>query len=185
MKYYRLSIWMSLSLFAMLLSSCGYHLGTSSLSGQYQTFYVPYVKGDVQGYFTQTLINRIAVATPLRYDQDGADLEVKVCLSAPAQRNIGYIYAPNLPNVTTPNEGRLTQTATVTVVDCARRCTVMGPTEITAWLDYDFEPDLGTVNRHAFSLGQLEMNPLARDAAGPALYGLLSEKIVDYVNNSW
>lgn len=160
-------------------------MGSASLTDEHQTFYVPYAKGDVQGTFTQIFIQKMAAGTPLRYAHGDADLEIKVCLSSPVQRNIGFIYAPKDSQVTTANEGRLTQTATVTVVDCTRGCTVLGPTDIIAWVDYDFESDMGTVNRHAFALGQLEMNPLAKDAATPALYGLLAEKIVDYVSNSW
>jgi len=170
-----------------ILSGCGYHLGSSSLAREYKTFYIPYAKGDNQGVFTQALIHRMSTSSPLRYCHDGADVEIKVCLSAPKQNNIGFIYArsrPNTPNVTTANEGRLTQSATVSVVDCSRGCTIMGPTEITAFLEYDFDSDMTVINRHTFSLGQLEMNPLAKDAATPSLYGLLAEKIVDYVNHS-
>lgn len=170
----------------ILLTSCGYHLGTPSLSKSYETFHVSYAKGDNKGIFTSILIEKIASGTQLRYANCDADLEIKVCLSSPAQRNIGYIYGTgNKSKVTFANEGRLTQNATLTVVDTNRKCTIIPTTNLVAWFDYDFESDAGTVNRHAFSLGQLEMNPIAKDVATPPLYGLLAEKVVDYLKNSW
>ncbi len=167
------------------LTACGYHLGTGSLASRYQTISVPYVKGDSEGIMTAALIEKVSTQSMIRYTNTDGDLLLKVCIDKPKGRNIGFRYAPKNSKVVVANEGRLTQTATVTLVDCENCCTVLGPFEVTAIFDYDFEPDMGTVNQHAFSLGQLEMNSLAKDAATPALHNLLAEKIVDYVNNSW
>lgn len=169
----------------LILTSCGYHLGTGSLASRYETITIPYVVGDSQGIMTKALIEKVSTQSMLHYANTDGDLLLKVCMSGPKSRNIGFRYAPKNPKVVVANEGRLTQTATVTLVDCESNCTVLGPVEVTATFDYDFESDFGTINQHAFSLGQLEMDSLAKDAATPALYNLLAEKIVDYVNNSW
>ncbi|MCH9608688.1 MAG: hypothetical protein S4CHLAM45_12690 [Chlamydiales bacterium] len=177
---------MKYALYALLLlTGCGYHLGTGALAERYKTVTVPYVQGDSQGILTKALVEKIASQSMLRYSNNEGDLLLKVCIPSPKSQNIGYRYAPNNSKVVVANEGRLSQEATITLVDCANNCTVLGPTTVLATFDYDFEPDMGTVNQHAFSLGQLEMNSLAKDGATPALYNLLAEKIVDYVNNSW
>lgn len=163
-------------------ASCCYHLGCPSRQGSYETFTVAYAKGDERGDFTATLIERVSSGTFLRYANSGADLEIKVCLSSPSQRNIGFIYSKKDPKVTTAYEGRLTQIATVTVTDCRKRCVLLPSTPVMASMDYDFNPDMTTINQHAFSLGQLEMNPLAKEAAMPSLYGLVADTIVDFVN---
>ncbi len=168
-----------------LLGSCGYHCGTGALAEKYETISIPYVVGDKEGAMTQALIGKISTQSMLRYANDDGDLRLKVCLSGPKSQNIGYRSAPKNEKVIVANEGRLTQEATVTLIDCARSCTVLGPFKVIATFDYDFQSDMSTVNDHAFSLGQLEMNTLAKVAATPPLYNLLAEKITDYINNSW
>ena len=174
-----------LALLLLFLSSCGYHCGTGALAARYNTISIPYVQGDNEGAMTQALIQKVSTQSMLHYANNDGDLLLKVCLSDPKEKNIGYRYAPNSTTVVVASEGRLTQEATVTVVDCENSCTVLGPFKIVATFDYDFLSDMSNINEHAFSLGQLEMNSLAKVAATPALYNLLAEKITDYVNNSW
>lgn len=176
-----------LLLLLLLLSACGYRPGTGALVSQYKTISVPYVQGDKEGAMTQALIEKVSTQSMLTLANDDGDLLLKVCLNGPKSQNIGYRYAPKPKDkkVVVANEGRLTQEATVTLVDCEKNCTVLGPFTVNATFDYDFESDMGTVNQHAFSLGQLEMNSLAKVGATPALYNLLAEKITDYINNSW
>jgi hypothetical protein len=173
----------------VLFTACGYRVGRGGSLVSYSTVCIPYVQGDDTGLFTDAIIHTVVAKTNLNYCSQGADLTLKVCLLQPINENIGFAYAPNdergLAHVIVSNEARLTLTAEVTLLDqCSGRC-LMGPTEITYSIDYDFEPDLSNVNFHAFALGQLEMNNLAQDAAFPPLYTLLAEKIVDYVNYSW
>ncbi len=172
-----------------LVSSCGYRFGRGEVVNQYCTVCIPYVEGDDRGVLTTSLIRAITTRGALAYRSCGADLKLNVCLFSPVDTNIGFAYAPpderGVSNIVVSNEARLQLTARVTVVDrCTGQC-VLGPMEITRFIDYDFEPDLGNVDVHAFSLGQLEMHNLAQDAAFYPLYTLLAEKIVDYVNNSW
>jgi len=179
---------MKKALFYLLLftlTSCGYRCGTGALAERYQTIMVPYAKGDKMGMLTKALIEKVCTQSMLTYVNSGGDLQLNVCITSPKSQNIGYRYAPKNPKVVVANEGRLIQEATVTLVDCKNHCTVLGPFTITTTFDFDFNPDTSTINEHAFSLGQLEMNNLAKDVATPPLYNLLAEKIVDYVNNSW
>ncbi|MFZ0565234.1 MAG: LPS assembly lipoprotein LptE [Chlamydiales bacterium] len=171
----------------LFLTSCGYRFGQGNLSNCYSTICIPYVQGDEKGLLTNALIRTITTRTALTYSSQGAQLLLKVCLFEPIERNIGFDYStiPGEDNIVVSNEGRLTLTAEVSLIDqCTGGC-LMGPMKITSWIDYDFEPDLSNVNFHDFALGQLQMNNLAKDAAYPPLYILLAEKIVDYVDHSW
>lgn len=172
-------------------SGCGYHFGRGELGRLYNTVSVPFVEGDHDGIFTATLVRALTVRGELTYKAAGADLMLKVGLLEPSDTNIGYIYAPpdkgddEASNIVVSNEARLSIGARVILIDRCTGCYIFGPIEIRNSLDYDFEPDLGNSNDHAFSLGQLEMHNLAQDATLPSLYAILAEKIVDYINNSW
>lgn len=172
-----------------LTTSCGYHFGRGELIQRYSTVCVPYVEGDDEGVFTAELIHALNTQGCLSYRSCGADLALKVCLLAPIENNIGFIYAPkdetSVSNILTSNEARLMIVARLQLVDRRSGEAVFGPMEIESSIDYDFDPDLSHVASHDFSLGQLEMHNLAQDAAFPALYRLLAQKVVDYVNNSW
>lgn len=181
----------TISLFIFLLSTgCGYHLGRGQLIDGYSTVCIPYVEGDTQGNFTTALIRAMTTRGALAYSSYGADLLLRVCLLEPDDDNIGFIFAPKNKDtkefkVLVSNEGRLTLTARITLIDRATGACLMGPINVSSWIDFDFEPDLSNVDSHSFALGQLEMHNLAQDAAFCPLYDLLAEKIVDYVNNSW
>lgn len=169
---------------ALLVSSCGYRFGRGELSESYRTICIPYVEGDDQGIFTTALIRAFSQRGGLVYQSGRADLILEVCLFEPIDENIGFIYAPD-SNIVVSNEARLTLTAKISLIEAATGCPLIPSFEVTQSLDFDFEPDLGNVNFHDFSLGQLEMHNLAEDAAFPPLFRILAEKIVDYVNYSW
>ncbi len=178
-----------LLVFCLLFSSCTYKWGKGSIDEQYSTISIPYVEGDWEGILTSALIRRFSANGALEVVNGGGDLCLSVCLLEPQREIIGYIIAPvedtDGKKVLFSNEARLTLTAVVTVTDKRSQCTLFGPLEISAYLDYDYEPDLTSVDDHAFSLGQLEMRNLAEDAARPSLFFLLAEKIVDYVIFCW
>lgn len=179
----------SLLFVCFLTSSCGYHFGRGEIVQRYSTICIPYVEGDDEGIFTTLLIRAVNTQGCLAYRSYGADLLLKVCLLAPVDTNIGFIYAPRkngkVSRIVSSNEARLMIVAKVSLIDRRSGQCILGPIDIESSIDYDFEPDLTHINYHAFSLGQLEMHNLAQDAAFPPLYFHLAEKIVDFVNNSW
>lgn len=179
-----------LCLIVVTLTACGYRWGRGEILERYSTVCVPYAAGDEKGLFTAALVRAITTRGSLRYSSSGADLTLKVCLFAPDDTNIGFIYAPDrkdggISKVITANEARLTMKAQVSLIDRRSGACLLGPLEICSYLDYDFESDLDNVNDNRFSLGQFEMHNMAQDAAFHPLYTLLAEKIVDYVNNCW
>lgn len=173
----------------LFTTSCGYHFGRGELINKTCSVYVPYVEGDDKGYLTNSLIRAISTSSSLTYSSSGARLLLKACLLPPVDTNIGFAYAPqderDVSNIVVSNEARLQISAQVSLVDIRTGECLIGPMVISSYIEYDFEPDLGNVNFHAFSLGQLEMHNLAQDAAYYPLYDLLAEKIVDYVSNCW
>ncbi len=180
-------LWVVL-LLCFFLTSCGYRFGRGGIRDCYSTISVPYVEGDDTGLMTNALVRTLSTKGGLSYLSSGAQLLLKVCLFEPIDENIGFIYAPEkdggISNIVVSNEARLRLIAEVSLIDCCSGECVLGPLEISSSIDYDFESDLSNVQAHAFSLGQLEMNNLAKDAAFPSLYTLLAEKIVDYVRYS-
>lgn len=107
----------------------------------------------------------------------------------PKLENIGFRFAPDKrgerSKILAATEARLTVRAKVSLIECATGRVLLGPVEVFSYLDYDFESDFSNVNRHAFSLGQLEMNQQASDNTYARLNDLLAQKIVDYVEGSW
>lgn len=179
-----------------LLEGCGYRWGPGEIRERYESISVPYVEGDRSGFLTSAIIQRFSTTGALVFHTCDGDLILRVCLLQPEEENIGFIYAPEdeedgdvesgeISNIVVSNEARLCQSAKVTVQDALTGCTILGPVTITAFLAYDFDPDFSDVNDHTTGLGQLEMQGLARETAYPALYRILSEKIVDYVIHSW
>lgn len=175
----------------LLTSSCGYRWGRGEVVGPYQSVYVPYVQGDEDGLFTTALIHELAAQGVLvTTSESSADLLLCVVLKAPEDTNVGFIYAPpkkgaDQSHIIVANEGRLTMCATITLRESQRGEVVLGPCEVTNSMSYDFEPDLGNVNFHAFALGQLEMHNLAADAARDTLYTRFAHKIVTLIHHAW
>lgn len=178
-----------LSCFSLFLPSCGYRWGKGEIGERYATISVPYAEGDGEGILTAAIINQLSKKGSLAYRSCAADLVLNVCLLDPSDENIGFIYANprsgKSSRVLVSHEARLSIAAKVSLIERATGKSVFGPLTIRSYLDFDFEPDLSKSDDHTLALGQLEMHELAKDAAFPALYTLLAEKIVDYVNHSW
>jgi hypothetical protein len=177
-------------LFLFMTAGCGYRLGRGEIIEQYSSVCIPYVEGDTDGNLTTALIRQMTTKGVLAYRNVGADLLLQVCLLEPVDENIDFAYAPREMDgkkvkILVSNEARLTLTARISLIDRFTGECVLGPMNLSSWIDFDFEPDLSNIGFHAFALGQLEMHNLAQDAAFHPLYALLAEKIVDYVNHSW
>lgn len=176
-----------LFVFLLFTTSCGYHFVNK---GRSTALCVPFVEGDRDGFFTKALIYEVSKSSNLNYETC-APYCLEVCLKAPRDENIGFRFAPKdeqsdgFTNILTPEEARLTLTAVVSISNEQTGCVEFGPIEITSSVTYDFESDFSNLDFHSFSLGQLEMHPLAKDNAFCPLYSLLAQKIVDTVQLSW
>lgn len=172
----------------LLASSCGYRLGKGECISKYHSIEIPYVAGDRDGLFTSSLIQAFTQNGTLKVaSRYRGQLLLEVCLFQPFEENIGYTLAVKTkhPDIVVSNEGRVTLTAKVSLIDRCQGTCILSPCDIVDFLDFDFEPDLSKVEDHTLSLGQLEMQPLALEVAKEPIYRKLAQKIVDYVVHSW
>lgn len=177
------------ALIALLLSSCAFHLGEGELIERYETISVPFIEGDLQGAFTQSLINEVATQTGLVYQNSGGDLLLLVRLRQVDNENIGFQYDQKRKGkrikYIIPDETRLSAVAEVSVVDSATGATLLGPTLLEACYDFDHDYYTAQNSVNIFSLGQLTDYDEAYDAALKPLYRNLATKIVDYIKAVW
>ncbi|SCA63477.1 Uncharacterized protein SCG7109_AP_00120 [Chlamydiales bacterium SCGC AG-110-M15] len=183
---------LTISLFlciSLLLSSCGYKTGYGKLSDKYQTITIPFVDGDKSGFLTAELIKRFSQSGALEYRNASAELELKVVLLDDHEEHVGFQFDRdlnnNVVNRLTPTEGRSKVLAEISVIESSTGKTLLGPEELIAVADFDFDPDISVDNVTEFSLGQLSSSDSARDVAKVTTSEILSRKIVDYILNSW
>ncbi len=168
----------------LLFTSCGYHLGSGATLTPCKTISIPYVKNDIEGQFTDLLIQQISINGVARYVSSQGQYCLKVCLESENDTSVGYRYADNstgLIHRVVASENRISIVAHVTLVDGRTGCTVLGPVDIPADLCYDFEPESDLQTSTQFSAGQLNAKPLATNAARIALYRRLAQKIAEFL----
>lgn len=169
------------SLFLLFLTGCGYHLGPSNQPICISTC----IEGDRDGFFTKALIHQIETKNNLTFSNGVSDYRLEVCVLPSEDDTIGYKFAPHNNKILTPEEARLRLAARVSLIDLNTGRKIFGPAIVSSAITYDFESDFTNLNFHAFSLGQLEMRPLAQDDAFCPLYQLLAQKIVDCLSINW
>lgn len=174
---------------ALLVSGCGYHVGNRSPLSHYCAVALPYVANDLNGLLTAEIAAELSRATHLRYCREGGGLTLQVVLCSVTNYNIGFEYDTNNSGARTqrvvPDEGRLTAIARVELIENCSGSLLIGPVDIEASIDFDYDP-LSTENQLAvFSLGQFTQVDLAEDTAELSLFRQLAQKIVNYVIASW
>jgi hypothetical protein len=169
--------------------SCGYKFGHGSMSEQYHTISVPYVKGDHSGIFTAELIKQISHSGAFKYRNSNAELTMKAVIHDYHDENIGFQFDKdadgNRISKLVPTERRVKVLVEVSLIEALTGNIVLGPKFFTAEADYDFDPDITRDNIAGFSLGQLNSTDEAKEVALNPLNQSLSKKIVDYITNTW
>ena len=173
-----------------LTVSCGYHFGgQSSFATKYDTVSVPYVDGDIDGRLTQAIVRELTTGSTVNYVRDEGELLLKVKLTDSRDENIGFRYdrdrSDNVLKSVVQAEGRTTIIAEITLEDSKIGKVILGPTPVTVSIDYDYDVGHSSSNLLSYSLGQLDTVDAAREAASPALYRDLAERIVDHLNHVW
>ena len=176
-------------LLLFMMTGCGYQFGGSSLADRYCSMSVPFVEGDRDGSFTAELVKRVSTSTSFDFEKEGGNLILLVKILDFGDNNIGFRYDRDsegkLLRTIIPAETRTNMIAEVQVVDANSGEIVVGPTRISAYVDYDHEYYSSRDGVNIFSLGQLTDFYEAHDAMYHPLNIALSQKIVDYINNSW
>lgn len=175
-------------LLSVMLTSCGYRLGPASALDTNRSIMVPYVKGDLDGTFTQELIREVCRTTELRYSSCGGDMILCASLIDRREEPIGYRYERNYEDQVgkrlVTSEERVTLTAEVKIIDARTQKVVVGPYCISERINYDFAPETSPQNETRPSLGQLDFRPAALNAARVPLHRSLAKKIVDFLINA-
>lgn len=173
----------------VLATGCGYHFGESGISSQYKSISIPYIKGDLDGSFTNSLINEVVTRGIVEYRRDSGDLLLLVKLIELRDENIGFRYdrkkRGELTHSIIPTETRITANTEVTLVEAAKGEVLLGPVILTASVDFDHDYYFSRNGVNIFSLGQLTDIDEAKDAVKCPLNKVLSQKIVDYMIECW
>lgn len=176
--------------FAILfLCSCGYHVGQGDITSGYSTITIPYIDGDEYGLFTAELAREISVSGPLRYERCEGELTLRVSVIDYNYENVGFRYdrdkdGEKIKSVI-PSETRVQAITEVSLIETASGSILLGPVQITAYLDFDHEYYNSWNGVNITSLGQLTDYDAAVDGSFKPLYQILAHKIADYVYDSW
>lgn len=175
---------------AVLASGCGYRVGVGEgLPAYYSSISVPYVDGDQEGYLTAAIVKEIVRSGAFQYRYCGGSLILNVREISIDEDNIGFRYDRRKRGTLTsdiiPTETRMTILVEVSVTDAASCCTVLGPAQLSASVDYDHDYYSSRDGVNIFSLGQLSDLNEAYDAAQTPLNRAIARKIVDYITQSW
>jgi hypothetical protein len=185
-------------LWIALFSGCGYRWVAED--GQ-RTLAIPYIVGDSDGTFTAELIHQCCRSGDVSVDSDGR-YRLEVTVVQDSVDPLGYRCDPQkidgkIRKHLTQNEERRTVIVEASVIDRMDQKSVVGPLRFSAYADYDYVDgdsiqDLQFQNAAGerfivlpFSLGQLESQEAAHDAAQRPLYRKLSQKIVDAMSAQW
>ncbi len=173
----------------LFLSSCGYHAGYGGIVSSYHTITVPYAKGDTYGELTAALIQEIGACGLLNYQNEEAELILRVELDNPENRNIGFRFDrrknKQLSERLIQSEGRLSLRSYVQVIDASNGELLLEPLWIEESLDFDHDFYSSRDEINVLSLGQVNEIEESKQVAIHALYGRLAKKIVSYLNNIW
>lgn len=182
----RVALFIILTLF---LTGCGYQVGEGGSLAHYQTITIPFVDGDANGDMTAALVKEITRSGAFQYQCANGQLVLCVKILEVNDYNIGFRYDINkdckITNSLIPTETRVYAIAEVAVTDACSGCTLLGPVEMKASVDFDHDYYSSRDGVNIFSLGQLSDIDAARDAVYQPLYRELSEKIVDYIAVAW
>jgi hypothetical protein len=200
-KFFFVSIYQRIALFfciCVFLAGCGYRW--SSIDAQ-RSIRVPYVAGDQDGALTAEIVRQLCSAPHIRVSSDASD-RLDIAIVQDSFDPIGYRRDPQkvdgkIRKNLSANEERKTISVDVSLFHGDEAKPVFGPQRLSAFVDYDyidgdsiqdleFQNSSGqTVVVLPFSLGQLEPQEAAQEAANRPLYEKISQKIVDAVTSLW
>jgi len=191
-----------LSLFCLVLAACGYRWQPEYPDGQRPTLAVPFVIGDAEGNLTAELVRALSRSGLADIKNGTAHYRLEVKIQNGSIETVGYrrdrqiIKGESKKNLLA-SEGRRSMTVEAVLYHGKTDEVAYGPYVISADADYDYVDgdslqDLaftgsggGQIIVLPFSLGQLESNEAAQEAAARPLYIQLAQKIVDVIFSEW
>lgn len=181
-----------------LLSSCGYSWG-GSFSSTPPTLSVPFISGDSHGILNREIVRALEVSGIGSVQNHDPDFRLDVEIQDHGVETVGYRFARekisgDVSKNLVSTEARRTLKVIVSVYDLRQEKLFLGPYDIQADADYDYLAgdsfqDLTFFNQQGtltkvlpFSLGQLEPDEAASEAAIQPVYSQIAEKIVDVLS---
>lgn len=181
------SILMMTALF--FLTGCGYRAGYDGLASTYHTISIPYAEGDLNGQLTAAIISEVNKSGAFQYVNQCGNLRLIVKIIDFNDQNIGFRYDRHkdgrLRDTIIPVETRLFALAEVTLIDNMNERILLGPTKLSAHIDFDHDYYSSRNEVNVFSLGQLSDYDAAYDAANTPLNNALARIIIGYISDSW
>lgn len=171
-------------------ASCGYRYSEGEEGESKLTVSIPYIAGDPDGLLNNELVYQLSATGRFSPVQKGGDYTLRVVLLSDTHERIGFRYDRDNPsgklekNLLGVEDSRSIQ-AEVTLIENGSGRIVVGPSEVSAAVDYDYT-DPGSPRDllfakikpiMPFSLGQLDSQEGAHDDAGRPLFRKLSQKI--------
>jgi hypothetical protein len=167
--------------FILALSSCGYKPYRTPLTESGQTITVNYVEGDINGKLTEEIINEVARNIPLVYVNKEADFVLNVKILNYKEKNVSFTFK-NEDKKSFANEKRGVLRASFELTNTLTGRTVIGPIEVKAEEDFDFDQDPGSEAGKVNLFGVLDMG---QDSSKEPLYKGIAQKITNYVLAYW
>lgn len=185
-----------------LLTGCGYRWQPEFPDVTRPTVTVPYVVGDEEGLLTAEIIGALSSSGIVDVLHYGGDYRLQISILNGANETVGYRRDPQkvdgkVRKNLLASEGRRVMTIEAILYKGGTDEIASGPYKISANADYDYVdgdsvqdltflgPTGALITVLPFSLGQLESNESAQEAAAKPLYSRLAQKIVDAISSSW
>lgn len=191
---------LNLIILLSLPTACGYRWKPDSLAEGRPTLTVPYVVGDEDGFLTAEIIQALSRSGLVQVLSAKGEYRLEVSITGSATQTVGYRIDPQkvdgeIKKDLLATEGRRSLSLEARLYRGSEL--IFGPYQVSADADYDyvdgdsiqdltFTNPAGTlVTVLPFSLGQLEPNESAQEAAAAPLYARLAQKIVDVLSAEW
>lgn len=146
---------------------------------------IPYIEGDDKGVLTAGVIKEISSRSSIRYTRGASDLVLRIKLENPQSEAIGYTYATSLNGKQekhlTASEKRLSQQATIEVVEVNTGKIVLGPKTVRASIEYDQNSAFISRGPLKTSQGQLQQPVASDEFASEKIFDPLAREIANAV----
>ncbi|HSX25766.1 MAG TPA: LPS assembly lipoprotein LptE [Chlamydiales bacterium] len=186
--------------YLIFLAGCGYRWQPEYPCSERPTITVPFVRGDEDGSLTNEIIRALSTSGLADVRHSGGDYRLQVTMKDSQFETIGYRrdrqkITGEIKKNLLACEGR--KTLNIEAILFQGEQIAYGPYQISAQADYDYVDgdslqDLTFISATGvfttvlpFSLGQLESNETAQEAATRPIYAKIAQKIVDALSSEW
>lgn len=188
--------------FFLFLVGCGYRWQPEYPQGTRPSLFIPLISGDEDGNLGSEIIRTLNESGLVEVCRSKGDYRLQVAIQSGDVKTIGFRrdvelikgkYTKNL----IASEARKSVVLEVSLYEGKTDRIVYGPYLITSDAEFDYvmgdaiqdltfsTPADPLVVVLPFSLGQLESNESAQEAATKPLYARLAQKIVDVIASEW